>query len=76
MPGVELRFHDVHLYNAVYRFDDQMLVTPYLHGAHGFQHPLFHMRRLSPYGVFASFARQFDEIWAKTIPASDPAWSG
>src|SRR5271169_3524447 len=26
--GVEIRYHSVPLYNALYRFDDQMLVTP------------------------------------------------
>ena len=33
IPGVELRFHNVHLYNAIYRFDDEMIVTPYLYRA-------------------------------------------
>jgi hypothetical protein len=51
VPGVELRFHNVHLYNAIYRFDDEMIVTPYLYRAHGFQHPAFRLRRLGPYGV-------------------------
>jgi hypothetical protein len=64
VPGVELRFHNVHLYNAIYRFDDEMIVTPYLYRAHGFQHPAFRLRRLGPYGVFASFADQFETIWA------------
>jgi hypothetical protein len=72
MPGVEIRFHDVHLYNAIYRFDNEMLVTPYLHAVHGFQHPTLHLRRLGPYGIFTSFADQFDAIWAKTTPAVDP----
>lgn len=37
-PGVEVRYHAVPLYNATYRFDDLMLVTPagvqYLPGLH------------------------------------------
>jgi hypothetical protein len=69
--GVELRFHDVHLYNAVYRFDDEMIVTPYLFRAHGFQHPALHLRRLGPYGVFASFADQFEAIWAAAAPSGN-----
>ena len=32
IPGVELRFHNVHLYNAIYRFDDVMIVTRYRYG--------------------------------------------
>jgi hypothetical protein len=36
----------VPLYNAIYRFDDEMLVTPYLYRLHGYQHPLLHLRQL------------------------------
>jgi hypothetical protein len=66
LPGVEIRYHDVHLYNAIYRFDEQMIVTPYLYRAHGFQHPALHIRRLSPYGLFANFLEQFDQIWEES----------
>jgi hypothetical protein len=72
IPGVELRLHNVHLYNAIYRFDDEMIVTPYLYRAHGFQHPAFRLRRLGPYGVFASFADQFETIWGPAAPAQNP----
>ena len=66
LPGVEIRYHDVHLYNAIYRFDDEMIVTPYLYRAHGFQHPALHVRRLGPYGLFANFLDQFDLIWEES----------
>lgn len=69
-PGVELRYHRLPLYNAVYRFDDQMLVTPYLYELHGFQHPLLHLKRLGPAGIFESYAHQFEAIWtARTTTA-------
>jgi len=61
--GVEIRYHSVPLYNALYRFDDQMLVTPYLYKLHGYQHPLLHLRRLGPAGIFESYAQQFEAIW-------------
>jgi hypothetical protein len=67
-PGVELRFHDVPLYNACYRFDDQLLVTPYLYKLHGYQHPLLHLKRLGPAGVFESYAQQFEAIWTESRP--------
>jgi hypothetical protein len=76
LPGVELRFHDVHLYNAIYRFDDQMIVTPYLVGAYGYQHPALHLRRLGPYGIFASFADQLDTLWTQAAPADARAAMG
>jgi hypothetical protein len=69
VPGVELRLVDVPLYNAVYRFDDQMLVTPYLYAIHGFQHPLMHLRRLGDHGLFAAYAGQFEALWTIARPA-------
>lgn len=67
VAGVEIRFHNVHLYNAIYRFDDEMIVTPYLYRAHGYQHPALHLRRLSAYGAFAAFADQYDMIWSEAV---------
>lgn len=64
--GVELRLHDIPLYNAVYRFDDHMLVTPYLYRLHGYQHPVLHLKRLGPAGIFESYARQFEAVWAES----------
>lgn len=67
--GVEIRYHQIPLYNAIYRFDDQMLVTPYLYRLRGYQHPLLHLRRLGPAGIFESYAQQFEAIWAESRPA-------
>jgi hypothetical protein len=69
--GIEVRFHSVPLYNALYRFDDQMLVTPYLYRLHGYQHPLLHMKRLGPAGIFESYAQQFEAVWAECQPAEE-----
>lgn len=66
--GVEVRFVEVPLYNAIYRFDDQLLVTPYLYAKHGFEHPLLHLRRLGPHGLFAAYASQFDDLWSTSQP--------
>ena len=68
LPGVEIRLHNAHLYNAIYRFDDEMIVTPYLVGAHGFQHPALHLRRLGPYGIFVSFAEELERLWSPARP--------
>jgi hypothetical protein len=67
-PNATVGLHTVHLYNAVYRFDDQMIVTPYLFRAHGYQHPALHVRRLSAHGIFESFAEQFQQVWDTTRP--------
>jgi hypothetical protein len=63
VPGAEIGLHTVHLYNSVFRFDAQMIVTPYLYRARGYQHPALHLRELSPHGIFASFADQFEQVW-------------
>jgi len=37
-----------------------------MYRARGYQHPTLHLRELSPYGIFASFADQFEQIWQTT----------
>jgi hypothetical protein len=68
MDNVTVGLHQVHLYNSVFRFDDQMIVTPYLYRARGYQHPALHLRKLTDHGIFESFAEQFTEIWATIRP--------
>ena len=76
LRGVQMRMHDVHLYHAIYRFDDEMIVTPHLMGAHGPQHPALQLRRLGPEGIFASFAGQLDDIWRDAREIVRPARVG
>lgn len=67
-PGCRIGLHTTHLYNSVFRFDDQMIVTPYLVRARGYQHPALHLRKLSPHGMFASFEDQTEQIWGAVTP--------
>ncbi|MFE0147777.1 DUF5919 domain-containing protein [Nonomuraea sp. NPDC059007] len=66
VPGVRIGLHQVHLYSSIYRFDGEMVVTPYLYRARGYQHPALHLRELSPHGVFTRYADQFEQIWSTT----------
>lgn len=68
LAGFELRYQDVPLYNSVFRFDDQMLVTPHLYATVGSQAPMLHLRRLGPGGLFDRFAGHFDGIWEASRP--------
>lgn len=68
VPGVTVGLHTVHLYNSVFRFDHQMIVTPHLYRARGYQHPALHLRELSPHGVFAAYADQFEQVWQTCTP--------
>ena len=66
IASVQIHYHETHLYSAIYRFDDEMLITPYLVKAHGFEHPALHLRRLGPYGIFATYADHFESLWSTT----------
>ena len=52
----------------MFRFDNQMIVTPYLVRARGYQHPALHLRKLSSHGMFASFDDQVEQIWGAVTP--------
>jgi hypothetical protein len=45
-----------------------MFITPHLYGLHGSMAPLLHIRRLGDNGIFANFAKHFNNVWATTIP--------
>jgi hypothetical protein len=62
--GVEIRLHATPMYNSLFRFDDDMFVTPHLYGTPGYSAPLLHIRRLGLDGVFANFAEHFEAVWA------------
>jgi transcriptional regulator with XRE-family HTH domain len=64
----DMRFQDVPLYNSIFRFDDQMLVTPHLYATPGHAAPMLHVRRLGPSGLFSRFAAHFEGIWSKSQP--------
>lgn len=62
--GIEIRYHTAPLYNSLFRFDDEMFVTPHLYGLHGSKAPLLHLRQLESQGIFANFAAHFEAVWA------------
>jgi transcriptional regulator with XRE-family HTH domain len=66
--NADLRFQDAPLYNSIFRFDDQMLVTPHLYGMPGRSAPLLHLRRLGPSGIFSRFSAHFEGIWSDSRP--------
>ncbi len=69
--GVEIRFHAAPMYNSVFRFDEDMLVTPHLFAIPGYRAPSLHLRRLNQDGLFDAFAAHFERLWETTteIPA-------
>ena len=67
-PNADIRYQTAPLYNSVYRFDDEMFVTPHLYATPGHSAPLLHLRRLGPNGMFSRFASHFEGIWSETKP--------
>lgn len=73
-PGAELRFQDAPLYNSVFRFDEEMFVTPHLYATAGRAAPLLHLKRLGPNGMFSRFTSHFDGLWSDSRPmGEDPS---
>lgn len=54
------------MYNSVFRFDEDMLVTPHMYGTPGYRAPLLHVRRLTSGGIFDAFASHFERVWEAT----------
>jgi len=66
--GIEMCYHTTPIYNSVFRFDNEMFVTPHLYGLHGSKAPLHHLRYLGANGIFANFLGHFEAVWATTKP--------
>lgn len=68
--GIEMRFQDAPLYNSVFRFDDEMIMTPHLYGTPGAEAPALHLHRNHGNGLFTRFLDHFERIWSvsRVIP--------
>ncbi len=69
--GVEIRLQTAPMYNSVFRFDEEMIVTPHLYGRPGYSSPAIHLRRIAEDGVFAGFLAHFESIWTTTTSTDD-----
>jgi hypothetical protein len=69
-PGAELRLHAVPMYNSVFRFDDDMFVTPHVYGRPGRLAPLLHLRRRREDGIFDNYLTHLEDVWATAVPLS------
>lgn len=68
IPNIETRFGDDHIAMSVFRFDDQMLVTPHLARLVGHDSPMLHLRRMQDDGLFDRFAFHLNELWEMGRP--------
>jgi lambda repressor-like predicted transcriptional regulator len=61
--GISLRLHATPMYNSIFRFDDEMLVTPHLYAQPGYASPVLHLRRIGAHGIFNNFLLHFERVW-------------
>lgn len=71
--SIEARYETGHVSLSVFRFDQDMIVTPLLPGRIGHDAPMMHLRRAQDDGVFDRFAGHVEDLWARgrdvwTIP--------
>ncbi|WP_067563465.1 DUF5919 domain-containing protein [Nocardia acidivorans] len=59
------RFTNGHVNLSVFRFDDDMIVTPILARRVGHDSPMFHLRREQEDGMFDRFSEHVEELWSR-----------
>lgn len=65
VAGIEGRFESGHVNLSVFRFDDEMIVTPILARRVGHDSPMMHLRRCQADGMFDRFAAHVEELWSR-----------
>ncbi|MEV6957159.1 hypothetical protein [Streptomyces sp. NPDC051183] len=75
VPNIEARFETGHIGLSVFRFDNEMLVTPHLARKVGHDSPMMHLRRSQPDGMFDRFADHVEELWSRGRDVREEAGS-
>lgn len=65
VSNIEGRFETGHVNLSVFRFDDEMIVTPILARRVGHDSPMMHLRRRQADGMFDRFATHVEELWSR-----------
>ncbi len=63
--NIEARYETGHVNISVFRFDNEMIVTPILARRVGHDSPMFHIRREQNDGMFDRFMEHVDELWSR-----------
>ncbi|MCZ0975637.1 DUF5919 domain-containing protein [Streptomyces albulus] len=63
--GIDARYSSGHAYLSVFRFDDDMIVTPLLTHNVGHDAPTLHLRRQQTDGMFDRFASHVEDLWSR-----------
>lgn len=65
VSSIEARFETGHVNLSVFRFDDEMIVTPILARRVGHDSPMMHLRRAQTDGMFDRFSAHVEELWTR-----------
>jgi len=68
---LDIRLHTTTLYNSIYRFDDDMLVSAHVYGLAGTHAPVMHLRRIAGGEMFETYRRAYERVWSSSHDASD-----
>ena len=63
--GIQARHSTGHVHLSVFRFDNDMIVTPILARHVGHDAPMLHVRREQDDGMFDRFAEHVEELWSR-----------
>ncbi|MFC8384930.1 hypothetical protein [Nocardia sp. NPDC057272] len=63
--NLEARYETGHVNISVFRFDNDMIVTPILARRVGHDSPMMHLRREQPDGMFDRFTEHVEELWSR-----------
>ena len=69
--AVDARFSEGHTHLSVFRFDDDMIVTPLLTHSVGHDAPTLHLRRHQADGMFDRFASHVEDLWTRGRPVRE-----
>jgi DNA-binding XRE family transcriptional regulator len=61
--NIDIRLQSYPMYNSIFRFDAEMLVTPHLCHDPGWLAPLFHVRQGSEEGIFQRYLESFEYVF-------------
>jgi hypothetical protein len=68
VENIEIRLHQIVLYNSIYRADDQLLVNQHTYGIPAAQAPVFCLRDTDDGGMAALYLGSFERVWADSAP--------
>lgn len=65
LDNIEARYETGHVNISVFKFDNDMIVTPILARRVGHDSPMFHIRREQNDGMFDRFTEHVEELWSR-----------